>query len=141
MPLKRTELAYAAGIIDGEGCIRFNRQKSQCSVLRVHVTNTDPRLTQWLKDKFGGYVWSESKAYIPNAKPRYVWEISAKQAEIALRQIEPYLMLKRDRALIALAHRATIKHGTNKLKPGTAEKRSALVIQLNALNRRGTDAS
>jgi hypothetical protein len=102
------QLAYAAGIIDGEGCIRANKQKGKVSpVLRIHVTNTDERLVELLKGWFGGYIWKETKQYMPNAKIRFVWEVSAKRAEVVLRSIIPYLVLKKERAELALELRST----------------------------------
>lgn len=53
------ELAYAAGIVDGEGCISVNasdsptRSNAACC-LRVYVVNTDEGLIDWFIAKFGG---------------------------------------------------------------------------------------
>jgi len=111
VPLRDVDWAYAAGIIDGDGCIRFNRQPSGGLVIRVHVTNTNPILTDWLKQTFGGYVWMESKQYAPNRKIRYVWELSAKKAIPFLEGIRPHLRLKTRQCDLVLAIQRTKRHG------------------------------
>ena len=135
MPLTEVQLAYAAGIFDGEGCIRVNRQGKQ-PVVRIHVTNTDPRLTTTLKEWFGGYVWVESKQYMANAKIRYVWEASATSAARVLRAVLPYLFLKHEQAEIALAIQAT-KIRRNFVPVEIVAEREVLADRLRVLNKKG----
>ncbi len=90
------DIIYLAGIIDGEGCIRCNNSS------RLHVTNTSKILIDWLYETFGGYVWSENKSYIPNAKPRFIWEVSANKLIPILRQVAPYLKIKKEQAYLVL---------------------------------------
>jgi hypothetical protein len=137
MPSKsKTELAYAAGIIDGEGCIGFNKRTDHV-VLRVSVGNTDPRLMDWLKTTFGGCVWSEKQSYAPNAKPRFGWELSAKKAEEFLRLLLPYLILKRERAELALAYRQTVTRGGRKISHEVEQQRQEIHGNLIEFNRKG----
>ena len=138
MPLTETQLAYVAGIIDGEGCIRVNRQGANRPVVRVHVTNTSKLLVSTLEEWFGGYVWSEDKSYIPNAKLRYVWEVSAIQAEEFLRLVEPYLLLKKEQARIALQIRETmVRRGRTPVAPDVLARRETLAAELRKLNKKG----
>jgi hypothetical protein len=136
VPVKPTQLAYAAGIIDGEGCIRVNRTRNGVPVIRVHVTNTDARLTRTLHEWFGGYVWMEAKAYMPNAKIRYVWEVSARKAAAFLGLVRPYLVLKQEQADLALAIQAT-KVARNKIPAGITAERDQLAARLRVLTKRG----
>src|SRR2546428_375255 len=73
------ELAYAAGLIDGEGCItidkcggksRFTKYKSRNAglILRVRVYNANKRLIAFLAERFGGAV----SAARYKAKPHYL---------------------------------------------------------------------
>lgn len=131
------ELAYTAGILDGEGCIRANKQKSGTAVIRVHITNTDEILIKWLHQKFGGYVWKESKAYMENAKIRFVWELSSKKAEEFLKKVKPFLLIKKDRVELALRIQARKKQGA-----ALSERDKLLekedVLLLSKLNKKGT---
>lgn len=123
MPLKN-DWIYLAGIIDGEGCIRANNAP------RVHVTNTDQRLTDWLVETFGGYVWHEGKSYMANAKPRHVWEVSARKAQTLLREVEPYLKLKQQQARLVLGFYET----------ASPRDLQALRSNLGRLNKKGVAA-
>jgi len=57
MPTER-EKAWAAGIIDGEGCIWINSNR-----LMLEVFNTDIRMPQKLKDLFGGAVYNRRDCF------------------------------------------------------------------------------
>jgi hypothetical protein len=104
-----------AAFIDGEGCIRIQRQepgsrganhraKSPRHDLIIVIGNTDPRLAMWCKERFGGslYLRETSKR---NSKHRdaYVWHATQKRAESVLRGCLPHFILKREQAEIALA--------------------------------------
>ena len=91
MPLKK-DYIYLAGFIDGEGCIRVNNAP------RLHITNTNKDIMDWIKDNFGGYLWAEEKSYIENAKTRYIWEISSRKLLVLLLEILPYLRVKKPQA-------------------------------------------
>ena len=45
------DLSYIAGIVDGEGSIRFHRERPF-----IAIYNTDTRLMDWLQKKLGGHV-------------------------------------------------------------------------------------
>ena len=98
MPLKETDFAYFAGIVDGEGCIRVNNAP------RLHITNTDKNLIDWIKVNYGGYVWSENGSYVDNAKPRYIWELSSRKLYSLLLLIHPYLKIKRRQAELVIKY-------------------------------------
>ncbi len=129
------QLAYTAGIIDGEGCIRFNRQATRLT-MRVHVTNTNKALIDWLHRTYGGYVWAERRQYIPNAKPRFAWEVSAQAAYRFLHQVRPFLMLKAEQADLAISMQET-KKPRNRLPEGLAEYRERLALRMTRLNQKG----
>jgi hypothetical protein len=80
---KLHELSYAAGIIDGEGCITlYFRNKTMPNhrliILLVDVINTSEWLIQWLKFHFGGSVIAiPSKG---NCKPCWHWRLQSQQA-------------------------------------------------------------
>jgi len=91
--LEPTELAYMAGIIDGEGCITINHARSwQClsgytNMLQIKVAMTTYQVPYWLLDKCGGSLREQPSAH----KLIYVWTISSRQASNLLSQLLPYL--------------------------------------------------
>ena len=100
------ELAYAAGILDGEGCVslektngRPNKRGYRISLFAV-VSNTNESLLQWLKDKFGGQVRQYKRR--EDRKACWVWRICAQQAAGFLEAVRPYLIVKSSEVDLAL---------------------------------------
>lgn len=109
-----TDLAWAAGIIDGEGCISLNNEHRVQYLLRISVTNTDLRMLTRLRDLFGGSVCGPLKRYKVHHKDRWVWDIKASKAESAIRAMFPYFVTKKQEAELGLQARALIgKVGSN----------------------------
>jgi len=131
--MKKIDLAYIAGIFDGEGYISFVRRYRRVTLegkrqstdipttyyLRCGVTNTVKWLPEWLKFVFGGRVYQQYKAN-PHQKDCYVWSTVSNQALAFLEIIMPYLKLKRAEAELALRIRNHRK--ANSQFPITAEE-------------------
>jgi len=97
LPDNQYELAYAAGLIDGEGTVR----KRGGGDWIVRVSMTDREVIDWLSD-MGGTV---NKEHRPPRKPCYVWQLNAQAQVLAfLHGVLPYMKLyaKRDRARTAI---------------------------------------
>ena len=104
----KLQLAYLAGIIDGEGCLGISknttkkqRQKNPKYQSEVCIINTDTRLMNWLKENFGGLV-NERKIYGPNDKISYRWRIKESQHQIILKAIIPHLVIKTEQAKLII---------------------------------------
>lgn len=101
-------LAYAAGIIDGEGCIYVARGKPRGLrltpqfTLKISVGMSTPEAVNFLHQAFGGTL----RKY-PNHKykPIYRWEVSTIEAEGVLRCVIPYLQVKKKEATVGLEFR------------------------------------
>lgn len=101
-----TDLAYAAGIIDGEGCIHIRQAVIRSTgVLRYgmecQVAMTDRRVVEWLHEYFSGSI-HHHKFGVPWRKDQWVWLVAARKAQSFLQQVLPYLKLKREQAILAL---------------------------------------
>lgn len=113
--VSQVDWARLAAYIDGEGCIRIaatNRKQSprrEILYLEVTITNTDLRLTAWLKATFGGSVYL-SKPNYGKAKwaPAAAWVVSTRHAAALLEYCLAYFIIKRDQAEVALAFQSTI---------------------------------
>lgn len=111
--MKETQLAWAAGIVDADGCITIKKKKVDgkryyaLMVIVAQSGHTKPAVTEKLQRLFGGNL--DDKGYIqPNKKnrlPRWTWQLATKQAEIFLTYILPYLVGKADQARVALEYR------------------------------------
>jgi len=136
--MKGTEKAYAAGLIDGEGCIHaVDAKRSHHCALIVSVTNTDLDMLFWLQERWGGHVKLHGPAsHKRNCKTTWQWAITSKAAEKLLRDIYPYLRTKRLRAELGFRLRALIgKRGD--FDPARYEAQQDVKVALAGLNRRG----
>ena len=112
------DLAWAAGIIDGEGCITLYRARTNSGtayVMKVTVVNTSMPMLRTLHRLFRrGYI-TPKKQLSSRHKPQWAWEVSTKNAEAVLKLVRPYLVVKREECRLALWSRRLINpHGSNK---------------------------
>lgn len=137
-----TDLAYMAGIIDGEGSVSIwstrrnanarNDGSAPAWVLEVVVVNTDKTLIDWCEARFGGS--SNLRRRPPEKsfwKDVYRWRCSGIHAEALLRRVRPWLIIKASQADLAFEFRSTFHNG----RRPTAEdigKRQAIVDGLRA---------
>lgn len=137
-----TELdyAWAAGFIDGEGCLRIAYQKgveSYCAHLEVGQTREGPLLE--LQRILGGRVRHHSKATEKHATV-YRWQIIGANAITAVRHILPYLKLKAPQAQLFLEFQTGVPpRGGRKPKPTVEEltRRQSLKEQIAFFNKKG----
>ena len=125
--MKKTDLAYAAGIFDGEGCIgieKVNRphRKNPEYKLRVIVVSTDRWLCEWLRFAFGGTV-QERKSHPTHTKDQWSWVAYCSTAAEFLRSVLPYMNLKRPQAELAIKFQS---HKKQKRTKGLTEEELAL---------------
>lgn len=118
------DLPYAAGFFDGEGCISACRRGDGRVALRVTCTQSDPRPLEWLRERFGGRVSLVHRAD-PGAERRavHVWVANEAMARRFLTAVLPYLIVKRERAEMALVDLLDL--WANPIRPGTARLRAA----------------
>lgn len=144
MPDDPATLAYAAGIIDGEGNITIMQRRKRGVDMVYHtffvrVTSADKCLTDWLHERFGGYVGVSP----PRGHQRFNvhrWAVTSRRAGPFLAAIRPYLVIKQRQADVALALAATKRRDGSGRSPyitkELGEYRESLRQQMLALNRR-----
>ena len=100
------EIGYIAGLIDGEGYIRFNSAQRQVSrVPIIAVTNTNVEVLNWLSKKVGGHVYLKNMPKKKTHKPSYEWKFcGVKQIKHFLEQIKDLLIIKRPQAELMLEY-------------------------------------
>ncbi len=103
----QTELAYAAGLFDGEGCINIYHHRAReegplYEVLRITVAMTSRTTVEWLGATFGGPI--HSKPSTPKHRELWVWALNAKKAGRFLQLIRPYLKTKATECWLALEY-------------------------------------
>jgi hypothetical protein len=139
-----TDLAYLAGMLDGEGTLgvygRYQKSRKEYIVVCV-VANTDTRVLDWLVATFGGN-YSKRKRSSARWKTCYAWSLSDrhKLAEL-LPAVMPYMKLKVEQAKLVLAL-PLLKQGRQWFTPEEKERitaiREDLVKRTKEYNKRGT---
>ena len=115
---KETELAYAAGFFDGEGWITIEtrRLKNQPNInwrLRIGAGQDSVEPLLIFQEIWGGtIIKAKTRA---NGKTSHQWWLSTNMASRFLRDVLPYLIVKRRQAEIAIEFRNGID---GKVRPG-----------------------
>jgi hypothetical protein len=141
MSIKETDLAWAAGIVDGEGCIGLSRISNAHWSLRVAVGNTDIRMIDKLCQCFGGKARLQNKKPGKDGfkrKPLWTWVLYGEKAEAFLVAILPYLCNKADQAEIGIASRRYLhakRYQRNYGAQAQTEKIAALTAMASEMAR------
>src|SRR5690348_10748961 len=99
-------LEYIAGFFDGEGCVRavLAKNRENAAGLHVFITNTYLPILKHFEQRFGGTV-SLRNVENPKHKTTYQWRISNRKGiKNFLEQISPFLIEKKEQALLALEY-------------------------------------
>ena len=131
--MKKIDLAYTAGIMDGEGSIGIAKHKSRsCRIgytfeLYVQVTSSDEWLCQWLRFGYGG---SLSHSTNNAGNPMWHWIIASRKAGEYLKLICPFLKLKKPQAELAIQFQDAKKHSGHKTdKQWAVEEAQRILLQ------------
>ena len=88
-------IAYLAGIIDGEGCfsaiVNANGRGEKHRYAEIKVGQKDKRLLVWIKRYYQGNI-SRMGQY-------YQWTLRGKKAIALAKQVQPYLIVKDQQVL------------------------------------------
>jgi hypothetical protein len=106
--MTEVEIAWLAGLFDGEGSIVLNRRNRPNSLsCRITVTNTFYPLLERVLEVTGTGVLQELTRYHTNPKHArsWNWQCNGTNARLILKQILPWLIVKKERAEIILGLR------------------------------------
>jgi len=107
-----TEIAYLAGLVDGEGSIYIGNfscsPKTQEPYFQtnIQITNTSKQLIDWLQSTFGGLVNNRRKQ-LPHHLQCYAWTVSGDRLTHLCELMLPYLTCKKEEAIVMLKMRET----------------------------------
>ena len=148
------QLAYLAGIIDGEGCFtiykvppaKYNRFQTAAYRASLTISNTRKELMDWLDENFKNlnqphkaYMRTTLKKQSRHDKMIYEWTIQSFRLVDIGKQVLPYLVIKKKQCEIILAFRDTFD-GINNFgshrgaDPEILQKREELRLALRTLN-------
>lgn len=137
--MRETDLAYMAGIFDGEGCIIIAKalrkaRPSYYLVCQIHIT--DEYIVNLFHSCFGGIVLKQKKKE-PHHKTMWAWRCVSRIAQAFLETILPHLRLKGSEAEEGIKLQKLVsshRRGT-KMTNEQATAREAQKILLSSMKR------
>lgn len=143
--VSREDLAYFAGLLDGEGYVGLTRYdpKGKLPAIRVAlvIAMTDRRPMDWLEGTFGGTV---SPGRTPSyGKTVYTWTLRAKDAADLLSIVRDRLLVKQAQADLVIEFAKTLrtKSGPIRLSAEIVAERERLYLESRKLNQKGSVAA
>ena len=108
----QTDIAYCAGLVDGEGYIGVKRTKAYpCQGratpgyhARIAIKMVDAGAIQFFAETLGGWYWGE-KPSLERGRPYFVYQATDARAAFILESLIPFLRVKRQVAETVLALR------------------------------------
>ncbi|MCC6311361.1 MAG: hypothetical protein IT345_10645 [Trueperaceae bacterium] len=108
--MNETDIAWAAGFVDGEGCItirtRLRARNRRDYSVSLAVGQVDPKPLDKLVEMFGGSIGRRSAE--PARRVMLMWRVTGHRAGHVLEVLRPYLLAKGDQADIAMEFLARV---------------------------------
>ena len=107
-PSNIAALAYLAGLFDGEGSVNIFKSSGQNGSItpryfvEISIGNTHKGVLQWVLENFGGRLTHNGVQYTPNSHKTWRWRASTQEASSILVALLPYLIVKKEQALLAI---------------------------------------
>ena len=99
--MSKTERVWFAGIFDGEGCVAWPRRTIMHSI-RLNLTSTTKALIDRIVEVTGTGRVTAMKRSNPHHSATWTWMCYGENARSILRQIHPWLIVKKEAADVAL---------------------------------------
>lgn len=127
----KLDFAYLAGLLDAEGTFSIYKKSNYIGNGKytsvIKISNTDQRIFDWMADRFAGYMVVSPKG---DNRKEGVWFLSGKSRESILLAVLPYLVIKKERAVIVLEW---IRH----CRKWADSHKDKLIQKIRVLNLRG----
>jgi len=140
MEEKRTlTIAYLAGIFDGEGSVYINKTSSPHSLklwerktpnyaLNCGVTNSYRGVLEIFQKLFGGSIYDRKSHQV------YDYRIDRIMAKEMLKNLLPYLVIKKEQARIAIEFQETLFATSKEVSEEKLEYRDSVYFKIKSLN-------
>ena len=105
------EKSYLAGLFDGEGCVLIGYRKTgnpRFLSMYISITNQDPRPLKACFQEYGGGILTRS---IRPDWPCYRWQTGSRKALRFLKDVLPWLIIKKEEAEVAIQFQEKKKKG------------------------------
>jgi hypothetical protein len=139
-PMSNTEVAYLAGLIDGEGCLYARKTISRKTIgvaSGLIISMTDGGVIQEMQSMtgVGGIALFKDKRKT-NWKVAHIWTVGSQQCALLCREVLPYLRIKKRQAEL-LIELAELKRKSTTRHAYCPERQWEIVKEVQLLNQRG----
>lgn len=142
---RREDIIWMAGFFDGEGSVSIHQPRSENRIrLSIRVCNTVEEALWVFVKRYGGRISSIDRN--PQSKRMYRWGCPPRNHVRLLKDLLPFLIIKKERVKLALRFRETVRKMNSKLQE-LGERRSIssevwskridLLGEMKRLNTRG----
>lgn len=141
------ELGWCCGFIDGEGCIRIDKTRTQIYTYRpaIRVSNTNIDALKRIRNLFKrGIIYKGKREEKANHKIAYQWCVDTLNAIAIAKMIQPHLIIKRKQCDLLLEfydkcmnHTKKKWGGSNKIPNDIQILREIMFDEMCKLNKRG----
>ena len=133
--MRDIDIAYIAGLFDGEGHVTIADTKTGIS-LRAAISNNNILILQWIIDSIGmGCLYKESQKYLKNTNiiklDCYRLHLTGYEAGLFLTMIEPYIRIKKKQVNIGIEFAKTYIRRLNLGKKITQEIKEKRMLYRN----------
>lgn len=143
--LSVAELAYTAGLVDGEGCVHLCKHgkaggtSARIGQVTLHVTvrNTSEPMIRFLQTRWGGSVSAFAEKPDLNRKAQWAWVLTANNALTFLDDIYEYLIVKHRQAQLARRFQRYVQRTGRARTPRVAILQDKFFLEMRRLNWRG----
>ena len=128
-----SDVAYLAGLIDGEGHISIFRRKpafpyiSARYSLRMEICMCSFKTINWIQEHFGGTIYKKRRTRTLDTgklrKQSYAVSWSSREACVLLQNVKPFLITKSHEADIAIDYQLKCPPKTYKLSQNELNRR------------------
>jgi hypothetical protein len=109
---------WTAGIVDGEGSIAIikrSRSDAKCVnngyAMQIVVGNTDIKMIEKLVELWGGSICHKNSDTRVNRSDSWAWCVTAQKAANVLLEIVPFLVTKKNQAIVAMEFQDRLTRG------------------------------
>jgi len=135
--LTAIDLAYLAGLIDGEGCLGIGKSVRGIHIPTIQIIMCDKEIIEWLCNVFGTAL--KTRIEKPPHRAQYHWRIQGHRAVNLACLLLPFLRVKAKQAEVFVSFGKTYSDdGWEKvLSEDIKLKRDSMCDEIRILNKRG----
>ena len=128
---------YAAGFMDGEGCINVSSCRTT-TYIRVLIVNTNREVLELFQQRWGGDI-KQNKQHKAHWKVSYTWRVSHAACLAFLQDIHPFLVVKRKQAEAAFIFFNNQPGKGKRWSESGLEEANKAILSIKQLNKKGVE--